>query len=508
MANDLINLFYAIDSTTDVLPYPIVRHNGQSFVRLSDAVENLEPLIALFERRATGQPHFIPEQVFDYRILVNAAEPQHSEFIAENWLAFDPTTDYAPSNQINSWSVLQEVLDLSGLTVFGDEEVKVNADLLRDFGRFEFRLELERRDKIEHLVVRRVWLDSSEPRLQSLFNMLSRRIRYQKTIPPLVLGAALGELQPHLHESVAVYPLREFAGQIKTCLARTVIAHHYIYFRLIKRLLEISGRTSGGQPFHAAGLLTSYLTDSRCVGIDRAELLETIRRIHPQFDFHPVLADVCVSEVELRARFAPTRIVDQETVGGAQRDLIFESTDKQTIVNLTAAANSPELRQYLDYLNCPLCFVNYRFDAAVELGDESLTELAARLAENVEELSGTWTMRPTAQEVDYQVFWRRGKRDYTGDFRAMYFSGVLPVSLRYALYNSPHGGAGDTLQAIIDDELITIIFGDANTRQSFRVFALDTKASSFFINEWWDYLWVAVNPAVGKVIVILGTATD
>ena len=507
MANELADCFYPIDlATDDAVPYPIVRHNNKSFVRLSDAVENLEPLITHFERRALAQPQLIAEKVFDYCLLasgetVQINRPESAASAAtHDWHLFDFSMDYAPSNQ---WLSLHKTLELCGLTVFGNEELSVKPKLLIDLERFEFRFELERRDNIDYLLVRRLSLESSEPRVKDLFRLLSRRVRYRETVPPIVLNAALRELQPHLRETVSIYPLSEFARQVKTCLARTVVAHHYIYFRLIKRLLEISGRTSGGQPFHAADLLSSCLVNYHCVNLDRARLLGVIRRFYPEFDFHPVLANSSLSQVEWLEKFARAAAVDDQTLGGERTDLRCELPDK-TVVHLIAESNPPELQQYLDYINCEMRFINYRFDAAVNLNDGALTELAVRLAENAEELRGTWAKRATAVEADYQDFWRREVWSYGDNAR----SAISMTRFRYALYDPPYGGAGETLQSIIDDELMTTIFGDAAARPNFRIFALPTAASSYFINEWWDFLWVAVNPEIGKVIVILGTATD
>ena len=165
-----------------------------------------------------------------------------------------------------------------------------------------------------------------------------------------------------------------------------------------------------------------------------------------------------------------------------------------------------ELERYLSRIKCQLKFARFGVKSGEVLAERLNAALAVTMVQAVSELSATWTDVPDARDVDYQDFWLKKVWDVSADGRSK--SSCSMTSFRFALYDPPYGGATDSQIKEVEPVLFQILFDTVAPENCYRIFAVDTKCSKYFINEWWDYLWVAAHRERPEVIVIYGTATD
>jgi hypothetical protein len=174
------------------------------------------------------------------------------------------------------------------------------------------------------------------------------------------------------------------------------------------------------------------------------------------------------------------------------------------IDELEPAELSPQLAKHLAEITCQLQILKYLVTAGEPL--ELTEDLAAEIATGVPDLVTSWSEFPTATEVDYADFWLRQVWNVSPDGKSK--SSVSTSSFRYALYCPPYGSATSRQIEELDGTLLELIFGTKTPENDYTIFEVDTSSSAWFINDWWDYLWVATHKTLPQVVVIYGSATD
>lgn len=227
-------------------------------------------------------------------------------------------------------------------------------------------------------------------------------------------------------------------------------------------------------------------------GLTRAELRERIRQDFSDFEFHPSLARVPF--VEKRLVPAPVRAIPPPPAPPPAPDPPLPADPP---VQRGNAIYRPEpwgedLREILSYLSSPLKFYRWRIEGEVDASGDAARVLAGAVPELRPEWRGGV---PEAVPVDPAQFWR--PRDPVHKFE----------SLRYALYDPPYFGAGPEQIARLEPRLFRILFGEA-VEADFSVHRFETKDNAWFINDWWDFCWVVLNPNARQAIAIYGTSTD
>lgn len=488
----LIDCFYRISSDIAFPDYPLQRIEGETFVALEHVIRDPGPLFSYYEAYARNSSSFSVSDCFSYAFFVRGLAPDASG----DWHCLDPRDS---GQTWNSWRTLSNVLDLASLRLF----CGTSRSAFVPYDRFDCTWEVEKGKAGAPLRVRRRKVVALTPRQEALFRMLVRGGRSVAAIPRKLLDRAVLELEPVLQEELVEYPLAELAAQAKCCLETTTCFHHFLFARMIDRMLGILGSRIIGTSFghHPYEILPYFLTNYDVLGISRDKLLDEIRQRYPEFEFHPRSITSSLTRHDWESKLAAQGLsIEPAPTPSRSRMLAWQTGSG--IVHFHPVEFPADLAQWLEYIDCQLSFARYTVE---EKPGTNLRAGALFLAKNVEELRGTWSSEPAIQDVGPDSFWRvkiwsswDGKSKSTSHLDAF----------RYALYDPPYGGLSQLEQELLEEDLFKVIFGDAPRSADYTIFAVDTQGSAFFINEWWDFCWVLFHRSRPEVLVIFGTATD
>jgi len=459
----LVNVFYRFDPP---IPDGAVTIGGQRWMAI-DAVEP-SAILAQWLARSRAMP-YDQKALFHYVILVRDAS---------GWVELDPQDGRFPSNQ---WGSFARILLACGLRFFDDAPAKLpGASTLQR--RFDMEWSVEERGADTFLRIRRRKLNCMHDEHAKLFTLLTNHRIALDSIPPEVERPALERIGACLSETVHDFPLEAFAMDAKRCLERAVILHHQLFAASIDEVQ----RKAGGDLHHPQEILPYHLAPYSHVLTDRARLLERLAAAIPGFQLHPLLAEQRLTQAD-----EPSR----ETISAApSRELVREPIEIATAdgpVGLEPVPGDPDLHRMLDFVSCQVEIARYRIVPASERPVLDAAG-AAHVVTSIEELRGQWTTPPVAAPADLEEFWGSDSR------------GSL---LRYALYSPPYGGAGPLSISLLEPEIFRRLFG-GEPLDRLRIWQIDPATCTWFINEWWDYLWVCENPGRGELLVLMATATD
>ncbi|MCS6912432.1 MAG: hypothetical protein RMK29_11050 [Myxococcales bacterium] len=482
----ICDCFYRVEPGAR-LPYPVLRTGREVLVALSDVLCDPGPMVAWWRRRAEAAAELRPRQFFDFRLYVHAGR---------SWRALDPQDEGSPWAQIQT---LAGLLRRCGMAPFGAREPELLPVVVEGPDRYDWQWRMEPTDP-PRLCLRQRRLCSGDPRRRELFALLCRGRRPLAAVPQPVRSVAERELAPGVEEEVVVLPLLPLLLQARETLQEMVLFHHVLFAATIEPLR----RRLGSRPDGLHEVLSAHLAPYFLIEMSREELLARIRARYPHFCFDPSLQEAVLTQPEEQARLQAlgVEVLGQEQI--PPRRTLRLVGPEGGLVRCEPQPPRWELLQALDFLDAELAVHHYRVMAERWPEPQQWPPLVAQVAEQLDELAGTWRRPPRVQRADAQLFWRRQLWSVSAGAR----STTALRSLRHALYHPPGGGASDLLIELMDEPLLALLFGPGHGADDILVFEVDPQDSSYFLNEWWDYLWVALVPMRQELVVLLGTASD
>ncbi|MCE9584085.1 MAG: hypothetical protein K8T20_16495 [Planctomycetes bacterium] len=448
---------------------------GEPFATIDELFPAIPRLVAHWRRQLQDSRASNYRDIFSNKLLVSldggapfSLDPQGATMFARQWSTFE------------------RLLHGCGVKFFdGLEPAPPIATAIET--RFDF---VCRVDPGPTLHIERTILTTAEGKAPEIFRALAGGgvPRSIETIPVYLLEEFRRDLEGKTRREEFEAPLMPLVKRAREVMERTIVANHFLYFELIDDIIQAR---AFDHPNTIPDILLSHL-QGNAFGVTREELKKRIRKDFPGFDFHPTLAKVhfCAESAPPRPPQAipPPPWPEPTPARAAPPDPPVEFQR----VTYRHAPYGEDLAEILSYISASLQFYRWRVEGDIDhLGD------AARfLIGQVPELQAEWGDGvPEPEPIDPAIFWESVSRNRSA------------ASLRKALYDPPYPSAGPEQIARLEPRLLRLLFGDARPEE-FAVYSFGTEGNSWFINEWWDYCWIAFSLRRREAIAIYGTATD
>lgn len=461
-----------------------------------------QPLVRYYQNKLeNSRKHFASfgwHRFFNYSIRIRESDDSN------RWIPFDPKFSSFPSND---WNTLISILDAAGRNLFARPVVGVHWDTfeLPERARlYQNVWSLDSKGSNDPMIVcSRKKLNSNDSVLQNIFEKLGDYDAKLEAIPKAVQADWLNRLAPCLSVSKCAYSAGRFVDDLANCLEQTALLHYYLFSRLISAIVK--------EPtcYNPQELISYHLVPCSAIDTSRERLFELVREAYPDFRPPEILEKTTLTRGEHRNRLEQLRENAVKKVSEQVQPVVApqSETDSRLEPLVSLPFGEPELDRLLRLIKCELHFVRFRVSSGFSFASELNAEVASNIVQQVvPDLARTWTGIATAEEVEYDDFWLKKIWNVSADGRSQ--STCSMTSFRYGLYDPPYGGASDWLIAEVEAALFELLFGTNAPEDCYRVFAVDTRTSKYFINDWWDYLWVAAHKERPEVLVIYGTATD
>ncbi|MCO7223280.1 hypothetical protein [Pleionea sp. CnH1-48] len=458
-----IDQFFYLDAEeTKGLPYTLHPRGKFFCVSLSEVFDNPEHLIELFHRRLEAPreygAYFNPIDYFRYQFLIFDQDK-------ENELSFFHPVQNKRTPQ-NDWLYLHNLIHNQGVKIFHDGTQEKARFSLWD------RLQCEAfvTDNELSLVTRQ--LKSSDNQAKVLFSIAKEFSSDYQSFPSFLSKLMEQDVTPALTKREIRFPLDEFVAEAKSSMEGAIIFAHHLNDVFLDKIKSAC--------IHPQEVLSFHLTNNQVIDITRDQLLVQIHEKYPEYDYHPLLNDTILTSKEWS--YSPPIVQEKK----------LSSFDFKTSVQSIAVEEIPysdDLKKYIECFDICMEFQRYKMSEVI-VDKLAATEQILKLLPCFKD---HWDGEPSIREVNYDEFWDFGKSD-------------RHRGLGYALYEPPYGTTDEEAISLFNDDLVNLIFSD-QPKADWVIYESSTN-NGYFINEWWDYLWVAYNTKRSEFVVLAATATD
>lgn len=249
------------------------------------------------------------------------------------------------------------------------------------------------------------------------------------------------------------------------------------------------------------------------VRLSRDELLTEIRKRFPKFHYHPLAEQTVLTAPEWEAKSAG--LLEQAQHGHQEHQVESKRHNLQNMQNLQMAFRSgafinlekhaldPELELYQKLFQMPLEIQKFQVKG-IRIEKADLPAAAVSLVRDFPTLAGTWSQSPEVWPEEPAMFWNRVVKNESGG-SSFY---VTSDSLLYALFAPVHHSVAQWLISMCAQDVLERLFAKPLVEDEWTIFRIDTTHSSYFNNDFWEFLWVVFHRDGKNFVLIYGTDTD
>lgn len=453
--------YYLRQEESNGLPYTIYPRGGRlCAVSLSECYENPLPLMKIFQERLN-----LP---LNYGSRFNA-----TDFFGYQFLVFDSNRDlsfFHPNQDKqtpqNDFLLLDSLINTQGVSIYQ----KNVSPQVNDATWKSLQSSIFFEKDSDRLCITTRKIKSSDPEAKLLFNIAKNSLIDFSTFPTYLYEMMECKVKPSLIETTKEYPLQKFVEEAKSCLEEAIVFAHYFYSQFITTIERKA-------VLYPQEVLSFYLTNKYIINISRSELLSIIQQKYPTYEYPKILENTPLTKSEFRFPLQESDSIDQQPF-----DLKIKICEED--IHIKEVKADKDIEKYIDSFNISIEI--FHMSCSENTNADEIT--AVKILEKLPCFDGNWRNQPVVTAVDSEIFW--GKQ---GD-------------LRYALYDPPYGTTGKDVIALFDENFVNLLFFGKPSKE-WVVFS-STTDNEYFINEWWDYLWIAFSIDRTKIIVIAATATD
>ena len=341
-------------------------------------------------------------------------------------------------------------------------------------------------------------LDTVDERLRAFYGCLRNRAPDLQNVPPRIRDRWLRELTPHLRTETIVFPLVPFRNQLKEFLERVAELHLRV-FELALPKFDDPART------RLESLLAFDWFRGQDLDISKSEFFDRVRVRYPEFAPTPELRALRITREDWdETRGAPPSHLEPR----GQDSGTFSTESDSGGAFTTSWWRDSGLQNELDFIESSLRVIHCKFSAPVFTHAILTGTEVRRWLEGIEIFNGGWSGDPEVVRDDDPDLWEPECR-IPNDLTKPTAWASATGRLTYAFFSAPYQSVPLPIFHDLWPELKLACFSESATPElDYRLFRVSTEESDVFINDWWDYFWIAIHRSHRAAVVLFGTATD